>query len=163
MYSRNSEFDDFPTIFFSNDYCSLALSFLFLSILIISWHKLKLLLLVVLKSLKSCDLHNHFIFYLLPFSSSWNVWCHLQPLNLEHYEAIRKMASEIQAYAPDARIMTTYYCGECFPYNLRNSSKDFGPSRVCVCVWIWYWNSTRKIKMRRYMSELASPLILQYL
>ncbi|KAL6511741.1 hypothetical protein OROGR_021338 [Orobanche gracilis] len=32
------------------------------------------------------------------------------PLNLEHYEAIRSMASEIQAYAPDARIMTTYYC-----------------------------------------------------
>lgn len=29
------------------------------------------------------------------------------------------MASEIQAYAPDARIMTTYYCGEYFPYNLR--------------------------------------------
>ncbi|KAH6796263.1 hypothetical protein C2S51_037249 [Perilla frutescens var. frutescens] len=34
-----------------------------------------------------------------------------EPLNLEHYEAIRNMASEIQAYAPDARIMTTYYCG----------------------------------------------------
>lgn len=34
-----------------------------------------------------------------------------EPLNLEHYEAIRSMASEIQAYAPDARIMTTYYCG----------------------------------------------------
>ncbi|KAK6131194.1 hypothetical protein DH2020_035065 [Rehmannia glutinosa] len=33
------------------------------------------------------------------------------PLNLEHYEAIRNMASEIHAYAPDARIMTTYYCG----------------------------------------------------
>ncbi|KAL0360702.1 UNVERIFIED_CONTAM: hypothetical protein Sradi_3754700 [Sesamum radiatum] len=34
-----------------------------------------------------------------------------EPLNLEHYEAIRNMASEIHAYAPDARIMTTYYCG----------------------------------------------------
>ncbi|XP_051123591.1 uncharacterized protein LOC127246339 isoform X2 [Andrographis paniculata] len=34
-----------------------------------------------------------------------------EPLNLEHYEAIRDMASEIHAYAPDARIMTTYYCG----------------------------------------------------
>ncbi|KAK6115368.1 hypothetical protein DH2020_007637 [Rehmannia glutinosa] len=33
-----------------------------------------------------------------------------EPLNLEHYEAIRNMASEIHAYAPDARIMTTYYC-----------------------------------------------------
>lgn len=43
----------------------------------------------------------------------------LQPLNLEHYEAIRSMASEIQAYAPDARIMTTYYCGEYFPLNLK--------------------------------------------
>ncbi|PIN06974.1 hypothetical protein CDL12_20462 [Handroanthus impetiginosus] len=34
-----------------------------------------------------------------------------EPLNLEHYEAVRSMASEIHAYAPDARIMTTYYCG----------------------------------------------------
>ncbi|XP_073119920.1 uncharacterized protein [Henckelia pumila] len=34
-----------------------------------------------------------------------------EPLNLEHYNAIRDMASEIHAYAPDARIMTTYYCG----------------------------------------------------
>ncbi|CAA0841788.1 Unknown protein [Striga hermonthica] len=34
-----------------------------------------------------------------------------EPLNLEHYEAIRNMASEIHAYAPDARIMTTYYSG----------------------------------------------------
>ncbi|KAL0325720.1 UNVERIFIED_CONTAM: hypothetical protein Sradi_5141300 [Sesamum radiatum] len=34
-----------------------------------------------------------------------------EPLNLEHYEAIRSMASDIHAYAPDARIMTTYYCG----------------------------------------------------
>ncbi|KAL0314720.1 UNVERIFIED_CONTAM: hypothetical protein Sangu_2316400 [Sesamum angustifolium] len=34
-----------------------------------------------------------------------------EPLNLEHYEAIRNMASDIHAYAPDARIMTTYYCG----------------------------------------------------
>ncbi|EYU45131.1 hypothetical protein ABFS82_03G056700 [Erythranthe guttata] len=34
-----------------------------------------------------------------------------EPLNLEHYQAIRNMASEVHAYAPDARIMTTYYCG----------------------------------------------------
>lgn len=35
----------------------------------------------------------------------------LQPLNVDHYDAIRNMASEIHAYAPDARILTTYYCG----------------------------------------------------
>ncbi|XP_051139478.1 uncharacterized protein LOC127257166 isoform X1 [Andrographis paniculata] len=34
-----------------------------------------------------------------------------EPLNIEQYEALRNMASEIHAYAPDARIMTTYYCG----------------------------------------------------
>ncbi|KAL3845227.1 hypothetical protein ACJIZ3_002630 [Penstemon smallii] len=34
-----------------------------------------------------------------------------EPLNLEHYEAVRSMASDIHTYAPDARIMTTYYCG----------------------------------------------------
>lgn len=37
-----------------------------------------------------------------------NFW---QPLNLEQYDSIRKMASEIHAYAPDARVLTTYYCG----------------------------------------------------
>lgn len=34
-----------------------------------------------------------------------------QPLNLEHYDSVRNMASEIHAYAPDARILTTYYTG----------------------------------------------------
>ncbi|KAL3514620.1 hypothetical protein ACH5RR_027337 [Cinchona calisaya] len=34
-----------------------------------------------------------------------------EPLNVEHYDAIRTMASEIHAYAPDARILTSYYCG----------------------------------------------------
>ncbi|GLT58055.1 hypothetical protein SLA2020_309800 [Shorea laevis] len=34
-----------------------------------------------------------------------------EPLNKEHYESVRYMASEIHAYAPDARILTTYYCG----------------------------------------------------
>ncbi|XP_052201492.1 uncharacterized protein LOC127807569 isoform X2 [Diospyros lotus] len=34
-----------------------------------------------------------------------------EPLNLEQYDSIRNMASEIHAYAPDARILTTYYCG----------------------------------------------------
>lgn len=34
-----------------------------------------------------------------------------EPLNVEHFDAIRNMASEIHAYAPDARVLTTYYCG----------------------------------------------------
>ncbi|XP_020530317.1 uncharacterized protein LOC18445880 isoform X2 [Amborella trichopoda] len=34
-----------------------------------------------------------------------------EPLNSEHYDAIRSMASEIRTYAPDARVLTTYYCG----------------------------------------------------
>ncbi|XP_031119625.1 uncharacterized protein LOC116022877 [Ipomoea triloba] len=34
-----------------------------------------------------------------------------EPLNLEQYDAVRNMASDIHAYAPDARILTTYYCG----------------------------------------------------
>ncbi|KAJ8541018.1 hypothetical protein K7X08_001834 [Anisodus acutangulus] len=34
-----------------------------------------------------------------------------EPLNIEQYNGIRSMASEIHAYAPDARILTTYYCG----------------------------------------------------
>ncbi|KAB1220564.1 hypothetical protein CJ030_MR3G015817 [Morella rubra] len=34
-----------------------------------------------------------------------------EPLNLEQYDSIRTMASEIHAFAPDARVLTTYYCG----------------------------------------------------
>lgn len=34
-----------------------------------------------------------------------------QPLNVEHYNGIRVLASEIHAYAPDARVLTTYYTG----------------------------------------------------
>ncbi|KAL9686079.1 hypothetical protein QQ045_023534 [Rhodiola kirilowii] len=34
-----------------------------------------------------------------------------EPLNMEQYDNLRKMASEIHAYAPDARILTSYYCG----------------------------------------------------
>lgn len=30
---------------------------------------------------------------------------------MEHYDSVRSMASEIHAYAPDARVLTTYYCG----------------------------------------------------
>lgn len=34
-----------------------------------------------------------------------------EPLNLEHFDNIRNMACEVQAYARDARILTTYYSG----------------------------------------------------
>ncbi|KAK9748383.1 hypothetical protein RND81_02G053500 [Saponaria officinalis] len=34
-----------------------------------------------------------------------------EPLNVEHFNSIRRMASEIYTYAPDARVLTTYYCG----------------------------------------------------
>ncbi|CAG7896990.1 unnamed protein product [Brassica rapa] len=34
-----------------------------------------------------------------------------EPLNMDHFQNVRKMASEIYAYAPDARVLTTYYCG----------------------------------------------------
>lgn len=30
---------------------------------------------------------------------------------MEHYSSVRNMASELHAYAPDARVLTTYYCG----------------------------------------------------
>ncbi|KAF6149719.1 hypothetical protein GIB67_017452, partial [Kingdonia uniflora] len=33
------------------------------------------------------------------------------PLNLEQYESIRNMSNEIRTYAPDARVLTTYYSG----------------------------------------------------
>ncbi|GKC84730.1 TPR repeat-containing protein, partial [Tanacetum coccineum] len=34
-----------------------------------------------------------------------------EPLNIQQYDAIRQQASEIHAYAPDARVLTTYYSG----------------------------------------------------
>ncbi|CAI9116714.1 OLC1v1017940C1 [Oldenlandia corymbosa var. corymbosa] len=34
-----------------------------------------------------------------------------EPLNVEHYNAIRTLAAEIHAYSPEARVLTTYYCG----------------------------------------------------
>ncbi|XP_021896439.1 uncharacterized protein LOC110813556 isoform X1 [Carica papaya] len=34
-----------------------------------------------------------------------------EPLNMEHYDYVRNMATEIHTYAPDARVLTTYYCG----------------------------------------------------
>lgn len=40
-----------------------------------------------------------------------------QPLNVEHYDSLRSMAAEIHVYAPDARVLTTYYCGaNCHPF-----------------------------------------------
>lgn len=38
--------------------------------------------------------------------------CSLQPVGFEQYEVIRSIAEEIRNTAPDARILTTYYCGE---------------------------------------------------
>lgn len=34
-----------------------------------------------------------------------------EPLNMEQYDSVRRMSSEIRTYAPDARVLTTYYCG----------------------------------------------------
>ncbi|MCO5557068.1 hypothetical protein L7F22_010624 [Adiantum nelumboides] len=34
-----------------------------------------------------------------------------EPLSLEHYDMIRTMSEEIRSSAPDARVLTTYYCG----------------------------------------------------
>ncbi|XP_062023059.1 uncharacterized protein LOC133739324 isoform X2 [Rosa rugosa] len=34
-----------------------------------------------------------------------------EPLNLEQYESLLNLAKEIHAYASDARVLTTYYCG----------------------------------------------------
>ncbi|CAK9142823.1 unnamed protein product [Ilex paraguariensis] len=34
-----------------------------------------------------------------------------EPLNLEQYDSLRNMAIEIHAYAPDARVLTSYYSG----------------------------------------------------
>lgn len=34
-----------------------------------------------------------------------------EPLSLEQYDIIRSMSEEIRATAPDARVLTTYYCG----------------------------------------------------
>lgn len=36
-----------------------------------------------------------------------------QPLNVEQYDMICNISNELRSYAPDVRILTTYYCGEC--------------------------------------------------
>lgn len=33
---------------------------------------------------------------------------------MEQYDSLRNLASEIHAYAPDARVLTTYYTGRDF-------------------------------------------------
>jgi hypothetical protein len=38
--------------------------------------------------------------------------CLYQPVGLDQYESIRHMAEEITGTAPDARVLTTYYCGK---------------------------------------------------
>lgn len=38
--------------------------------------------------------------------------CSYQPVGFEQYENIRRMSEEIRTLAPDARVLTTYYCGE---------------------------------------------------
>lgn len=35
-----------------------------------------------------------------------------QPLNVEQYDMICSISNELRSYAPDVRILTTYYCGE---------------------------------------------------
>ena len=35
-----------------------------------------------------------------------------QPLNVEQYDMICNISNELRSYAPDVRILTTYYCGE---------------------------------------------------
>ncbi|KAK9129932.1 hypothetical protein Sjap_010419 [Stephania japonica] len=34
-----------------------------------------------------------------------------EPMTLEHYNSIRSMSTELRTYAPDARVLTTYYSG----------------------------------------------------
>lgn len=51
-------------------------------------------------------------FYIMILISWWVCYSFDQPLNLEHFDNIRNMACEVQAYARDARILTTYYSGK---------------------------------------------------
>lgn len=47
--------------------------------------------------------------------------CLYQPVGLDQYESIRHMAEEITGTAPDARVLTTYYCGkQTSPYPAAN-------------------------------------------
>lgn len=49
----------------------------------------------------------------------YGIYGFFQPLNVQQYDAIRHQASDIHAYAPDARVLTTYYSGKsisCYIY-----------------------------------------------
>ena len=56
----------------------------------------------------SSDVISFFCDSFIKLTTSNFLW---QPLNMEHYDSVRSMSSEIRAYAPDARVLTTYYCG----------------------------------------------------
>lgn len=61
-----------------------------------------------------------FLLYLVIFFNFYRHQMHyfyyylfnVQPLNLEQYNSIRDMSADIRSYAPDARVLTTYYCGK---------------------------------------------------
>ena len=66
-----------------------------------------------------------------------------QPLNMEHYDSVRSMSSEIRAYAPDARVLTTYYSGMrhnlafvCSIHSTANSDSGYTtfPARLIICM-----------------------------
>lgn len=67
----------------------------------------------------------------------------LQPLNSEQYDSIRRMASEIHAQAPDARILTTYYCGKCFFFlnHYNHVSSCFRFLFLCFSLCCTWWTS----------------------
>lgn len=71
-------------------------------------------------NLFSSEVNHHAIFFYYPGTYLELMFFFiLQPLNLEQYEMIQSMSSDIRAYAPDARVLTTYYCGEtifCYPF-----------------------------------------------
>ncbi|KAK8943817.1 hypothetical protein KSP40_PGU007439 [Platanthera guangdongensis] len=48
-----------------------------------------------------------------------------EPLNMEQYELIRRMSSEIRTYAPDARVLTTYYSGPSDSHYAPNTFEAF--------------------------------------
>lgn len=71
-----------------------------------------------------------------------------QPLNLEQYNAIRNQASDIHAYAPDARVLTTYYCGKEYPTPFSRINED-----QCSHLWFLYafvWITTENKFIRGF-------------
>lgn len=71
---------------------------------------------------------------------------------MEHFDSVRSMSSEIRAYAPDARVLTTYYCGIRHDlvfvwsiHSIANSDYNFlsdytkFPARLIICaIHGWY-------------------------